>query len=184
MPGREEEKRTAYVAKATAEMDALAAAGARMAGNAFATVLFLKGEPNEAERNGAAPLSGRDGDGLRASLERLGYAPEDWCALLTVDVHGAPLSPDVLRRAVSSLAPSTLIPVDGAATRALQEAYAPELVAFEDLDAALLEPGRLVELLGMRTCSLGGFEAALDDPAEKRVMWERLKKLRPLSAPY
>lgn len=184
MPGHDEEKRAAYVAKARAEFDALAARGARLAGNAFATVLFIKGDLNDAEKAGAAPLSGKDGDALRAALARLGYAPEDWCALLTVDANGQPLSPDVLRMAVSSLSPTTLIPVDQTATRALQEAYAPELVAFEDLDAALLEPGRLVELLGMRTCSLGGFEAALSDPAEKAVMWQRLKKLPPLSAPY
>ena len=53
-----------------------------------------------------------------------------------------------------------------------------------DFDAAMLAPGHVVRILGMRVMALGGFEAALADPHAKQVMWARLKQLPPLGEPY
>ena len=50
--------------------------------------------------------------------------------------------------------------------------------------SAMLSPGWPVHTRGMRVMALGGFEAALDDPGRKRVMWERLKQLPPLDQPF
>ena len=75
-----DERRLAFVNKVATEVARLEAAGVVLAGNAFSSVCFLKGELSRQEREGAALLSGADGDALRASLAALGYAPADWCA--------------------------------------------------------------------------------------------------------
>ena len=88
---------------------------------------------------------------------------------------------------------------DGVALRAAFGAlgYAPEDwmalsttdVAGDDLDPmllrqALLVPGVVTHVLGMRVLNLGGFEESLADPRAKQLMWYRLKQLRPLGEPY
>jgi len=70
-----DERRLAFVNKVATEVARLEAAGVVLAGNAFSSVCFLKGELSRQEREGAALLSGADGDALRASLAALGYAP-------------------------------------------------------------------------------------------------------------
>ena len=45
-------------------------------------------------------------------------------------------------------------------------------------------PGVLARILGMRVLNLGGFEASLNDPKAKQLMWARLKLLPPLGEPY
>lgn len=177
-------RREAYVRKARAELGSLVERGVVMAGNAFSSVLLLKGLPNEAERTGAAPLSGADGKALRAALSALGYAPEDWCALLTVDAQGLPLDAALLREAICTLDPATLIACDDASAQLVREAYADTLFTLDDFEAAMLLPGRETQVLGMRVMALDGFEAALSDPHQKQIMWARLKRLPPLGAPY
>ena len=157
-----------------------------MVGNAFSSVLLLKGEPAEHERAGGRLLSGEDGDALRAALQALGYAPEDWAGLATWDEGGAPLPEDLLREAICVLDPATLIVCDHAAADRIRETYASEL---ELLDAKagerpMLADGEPTVVAGMRTLSLGGFAAALASKHEKQVMWYRLKKLPPLGEPY
>lgn len=178
------ERRDLYVAKVRADLASLAARGLITSGNAFSSVVFVKGLPNEAERTGAALLSGEDGKALRAALGALGYAPEDWCAVASCDAEGAPLGTALLREAVCALDPATLLACDEPAAQALREAYATELAAQEDFDAAMLTPGQVVRILGMRVIALGGFEAALADPRAKQVMWARLKQVPPLGEPY
>ena len=78
MASERDARRRAYLDKAAAEVDALAARGVVMGGNAFSTVLLVKGKLTEAEKNGDAPFSGADGTALKASLKALGYAPEEW----------------------------------------------------------------------------------------------------------
>ena len=173
-----------YVQKARAEGRALADRGVTLAGNAFSSVLFAKGEPNAAEREGAALLSGEDGKALRASLAALGYAPEDWAAFGTCDDAGDPLDPDVVRLVVATLDPATVILCDTAATTAFCNAFPDELAAQPTFDEAMLSPGYVVQVLGMRVMSLGGFEAALADARQKQIMWARLKQLPPLGEPY
>ena len=67
-PSRED-RHECYVAKARAELASLAERGVLMAGNAFSSILLVKGEPTAEERDGGAPFAGEDGTALRAALE-------------------------------------------------------------------------------------------------------------------
>lgn len=184
MGSERDARRRAYLDKTATEVDDLARRGVRAGGNAFSSVLLVKGELSEAEKSGEPPFSGADGAALRASLERLGYPPEDWEWLLTVTDQGEPLDADLLREAVAALDPATLVCCDEAAANLLREAYADDLAALESLEQAMLAPGQVVDLLGMRVLNLGGFAAALADPHDKQVMWARLKKIPPLGEPF
>ena len=184
MASERDARRRAYLDKATAELGALADRGALMGGNAFSSVLLVKGELTDAEKNGEPPFSGPDGTALRASLERLGYPPEDWAWLLAADGEGAPLDAALMREAVCALDPATMLCCDEAAAAVLRETYADELVALESLQEALLAPGAVARVLGMRVLNLGGFAAALGYSHEKQVMWARLKRIPPLGEPF
>ncbi len=184
MASERDARRRACVDKTAAETDSLAARGVRMGGNAFSAVLLVKGELNDAEKTGGQPLAGADGTALRASLERLGYAPEDWEWLLAVDAAGQPLDAGLMREAVCALDPATLVCCDEAAADLLREAYADDLAEIDSLEEALLAPGMVAHVCGMRVLNLGGFERALADPHEKQVMWARLKKIPPLGEPF
>ena len=177
-------RRELYVSKAQEELGSLAERGVITAGNAFSSVLFVKGELSEDEQAGARPLSGADGKALRAALSALGYAPEDWCALLSVTRDGSPIGPELFREAITALDPATLVACDEAAAQSVREAYAEQLSQLSDFDEALLTPGKVSRVLGMRVMNLGGFAAALSDAHQKQVMWARLKRLPPLGAPY
>lgn len=179
-----DERRLAFVNKVATEVARLETEGVVLAGNAFSSVCFLKGELSRQERGGAALLSGVDGDALRASLAALGYAPEDWCAAATCLRDGRSLAADTLVRAVVTLDPSTLIICDDAAAAAVRGAYADELSSLPDERQSALEAGWVVPLLGMRAMNLGGFAAALLDQRQKQLMWARLKQLPPLGEPY
>ena len=181
-PSREA-RRAAAVAKARTELAGLSARGVTMAGNAFSSVLLLKGEPAEDEREKGL-LSGPDGAALRAALQALGYAPEDWAGLAAWDDAGDPLDPGLLREAVCALDPATLVVCDAAAADLVREAYADDLASLESFEEAMLAEGVVVQLAGMRALALGGFAAALGDQAAKQLMWRRLKQLPPLGEPY
>lgn len=184
MASEREARRRAYLDKTAAETDGLVARGAIFGGNAFSEVLLVKGELSEAEKNGEPPLSGADGKALRASLDRLGYAPEDWEWALAVDADGEPLDASLFRETVCALDPATLVCCDEAAANLAREAYADELALLDRLEEAMLLPGEIAQILGMRMLNLGGFEAALGDAHEKQVMWARLKKIAPLGEPF
>ena len=183
VPNRDE-RRARYLAKTREEIGALAKHGVVMAGNAFSSVLLLKGEPSPDEHEGKSLLGGDDGRALRAALQALGYAPEDWAGLATWDADGASLTPELLREAVCTLDPATLVLCDVPATMLVREAYAEELALLERFDEAMLMDGVVVQVGGMRVMALGGFAAALADPHDKQVMWARLKQLPPLGEPY
>lgn len=187
--------RAARVAAASRELESLSARGVRMDGDGFSPIVLVKGELNEEERSGGELLSGADGRALRAALLRLGYAPEDFCALATVAGEGEPgvvpvrapgdpLPPELFREALEALDPEAVLLLDAAAVATMREAYADALVEIESLEAAMLEPGEVASVLGRRVLALGGFEAALDDPADKQRVWAYLKRLPPLGAPY
>lgn len=184
MASERDARRRACLDKAAAEVDSVRARGAVMGGNAFSSVLFLKGEPGSEELSGAEPLSGDDGRALRASLKALGYAPEDWAALLAVDAGGEPLDAGLLREAVGALDPATLVCCDEAAASLAREAYADDLAELPSLSEAMLEAGVVAHVCGMRVLNLGGFAAALSDPGQKQVMWARLKQIPPLGEPF
>lgn len=184
MPSDREQRRQAYLEKTRSEVASLVERGVRMGGNAFSPVLLAKGELTAEEAAGAEPFSGADGAALKASLKALGYAPEDWETLVATDADGAPLSPDLMRLTIATLDPATLVCCDEAATQAVRDAYAEELSSLEDLNEALLPAGMVAHVCGMRFLNLGGFAAALSDPAQKQVMWHRLKQVPPLAEPY
>lgn len=186
MASQRDVRKNAYLDKARYEAEQLVRSGVVMSGNAFAQVLFVKGipDPGELENDGRNLLAGADGKALRASLAALGYEPQDWAAMSSLKASGEPLEPDLFRLAVTTLQPTTLIACDEPAAQAIREAYADELVAIEDFDTAMLAPGKVAPVRGMRVMNLGGFEAALSDSHQKQIMWARLKRLPPLGEPY
>ena len=186
MASERDARRRAYLDKAAAELDALTKRGVVMGGNALSSVLLVKGELSDAEKNGDAPFSGADGTALRASLDRLGYAPEDWEWALGVTADGTPLEAGLFRLAICTLDPATLVCCDDAAANLVREAYADELSSLDRLEEAMLLPGEVAHILGVRVLNLGGFAAALasGDAREKQVMWARLKRIAPLGEPF
>ena len=177
------EKKEALLAAARAEMERLESRGVRVEGNALSPILLVKGVLNEQERAGAPLLSGADGQALRAALLRLGYAPEDFCALAAVMPDKA-LGPELFREAIEAVDPEAIVLLDGAATDAMREAYAETLAAIEQFEVAMLMPGLVAHVLGRRVLALDGFEAALAATREKQRMWAYLKQLPPAGAPY
>lgn len=199
------DRKAALLAAEHQELDALRARGVRMAGNAFSSIVLVKGSLNEAERSGAPLLSGADGTALRAALLRLGYPPEDFCALAAVggpaasgDLPdgaapvvaspfgdaGKPLPPELFREGLEALDPECVVLLDEAAADVMREAYADALSVIEQFEVAMLMPGLVANVLGRRVLALGGFEGALSDPAAKQRAWAYLKQVPPAGAPY
>ncbi|MCH4053103.1 MAG: hypothetical protein LKG38_05140 [Atopobiaceae bacterium] len=178
------QRRDAYVAKASFELASLRERGVETAGNAFSSLLLVKGELSEEEAAGAALLSGPDGRALASAFERLGYAPEDWASLSALGPDGAPLAPGLAREAVCCLDPDTLVALDDVAADLMRQAFAEELVRLPSLGQAMLADGEVAQVLGMRVIALGGFAASLASPREKQLMWARLKQIPPLGEPY
>ena len=176
--------RAAYTAALRQQLTGLAERGVWVAGNVFSPVVLVKGRLNAQELAGGELLGGADGKALRAALERLGYAPEDFCALASCADDGAPLPAALLREALELVDPEAVIALDDPAADALRAAYADELAREEDFNRAMLTPGVVAHVLGRRFLALDGFEAALADPAAKQRMWAYLKQMPPEGAPY
>lgn len=171
-------------AKAQAELHQLEEQGIRLAGNACAAVLFLKGDLSADERAGGALLAGADGDALRKSLNALGYDPTDWLAMACCSTAGHQLDSEQLRLALATLDPETVVALDDTAAHLLRDCYADELATQEDVHVSALEAGLIAHVLGMRFLNLGGFALSLDDPQRKQFMWACLKRIAPLGEPY
>lgn len=211
MPITSADQKAALLEAGKQELQSLEGRGVRIAGNAMSTIVLVKGELNEAERAGAELLSGADGTALRACLTRLGYAPEDFCALSAVAgivgsaddalsteasaaegarmqepavVPGATLPSELFREALEALDPEAVLLLDETAANVLRDAYADALVVIDDFDTAMLKPGLVAHVLGRRVLTLDGFEAALGDKAEKQRMWAYIKQFPPAGAPY
>lgn len=189
------DRRSALLAAAEQELDALVQCGVRICGNAASPVVLVKGELNADEAAGADVLAGADGTALRAALERLGYAPEDFCALAAVagpyeegaaprTVAGDPLPAELFREALEALDPEAVVLLDDTAAALMRDAYAEELARIEQFEVAMLTPGLVARVLGRRVLALDGFEAALGDVRAKQRMWAYLKQIPPLGAPY
>ena len=103
---------------------------------------------------------------------------------LSCDDAGAPLADELFLSAIVTLDPATLVICDEAAARLARNVFAEDLAQLADFDAAMLAPGALAVVRGIRMMNLGGFAAALGDNREKQVMWRRLKMLPPLGEPY
>lgn len=189
------ERKEALAAAAEQELKSLQARGVRISGNAFSPILLIKGDLDEAERAGGELLTGADGGALRSALSRLGWEPEDFCALSAVagagdssivpDVDpGQLLTVDLFREAVEALDPEAIILLDNTAADLLRETYADALAIIEDFNTAMLVPGLVAQVLGRRVLALDGFEASLTDKREKQRMWAYIKQLPPLGSAY
>lgn len=175
MPSERFMRKEAYMAKTTHEFGDFAAQGVCMAGNAFASVLLVKGQEDFEE----AELSA-----LKASLEHLGYAPEAWATLLTTTKTGDPINPQLVRQAISAFSPDTVLMVNDAAVTSVREAYAEELEQLKTDAEKTFSPRVLVYVCGMRMVNLDNFAGALEDPRQKQLRWAAIKQVPPLGEPY
>lgn len=175
MPSERSMRKEAYMAKTTHEFGDFAARGVCMAGNAFASVLLVKGQEDFEE----AELSA-----LKASLEHLGYAPEAWATLLTTTKTGDPINPQLVRQAISAFSPDTVLMVNDAAVALVHEAYADELGQLTTDAEKNFSPRVLVRVCGMRMVNLDNFAGALEDPRQKQLRWAAIKQVPPLGEPY
>ena len=175
MPSERSMRKEAYMAKTTHEFGDFAVRGVCMAGNAFASVLLVKGQEDFEE----AELSA-----LKASLEHLGYAPEAWATLLTTTKTGDPINPQLVRQAISAFSPNTVLMVNDAAVTSVREAYADELGQLTTDAEKNFSPRVLVRVCGMRMVNLDNFAGALEDPRQKQLRWAAIKQVPPLGEPY
>ncbi len=175
MPSERSMRKEAYMAKTTHEFGDFAAQGVCMAGNAFASVLLVKGQEDFGEEELSA---------LKASLEHLGYAPEAWATLLTTTKTGDPINPQLVRQAISAFSPDTVLMVNDAAVTSVREAYAEELEQLKTDAEKTFSPRVLVRVCGMRMVNLDNFAGALEDPRQKQLRWAAIKQVPPLGEPY
>ena len=175
MPSERSMRKEAYMAKTTHEFGDFAAQGVCMAGNAFASVLLVKGQEDFGEEELSA---------LKASLEHLGYAPEAWATLLTTTKTGDPINPELVRQAISAFSPDTVLLVNDAAVTSVREAYAEELEQLKTDAEKTFSPRVLVRVCGMRMVNLDNFAGALEDPRQKQLRWAAIKQVPPLGEPY
>ena len=175
MPSERSMRKEAYMAKTTHEFGDFAVQGVCMAGNAFASVLLVKGHEDFEE----AELSA-----LKASLEHLGYAPEAWATLLATTKTGDPINPQLVRQAISAFSPDTVLMVNDAAVTSVREAYAGELGQLSTDAEKNFSPRVLVRVCGMRMVNLDNFAGALEDPRQKQMRWAAIKQVPPLGEPY
>ena len=175
MPSERSMRKEAYMAKTTHEFGDFAVQGVCMAGNAFASVLLVKGQEDFEETELSA---------LKASLEHLGYAPEAWATLLTTTKTGEPINPELVRQAISAFSPDTVLLVNDAAVTSVREAYADELGQLTTDAEKNFSPRVLVRVCGMRMVNLDNFAGALEDPRQKQLRWAAIKQVPPLGEPY
>lgn len=175
MPSERSMRKEAYMAKTTHEFGDFAAQGVCMAGNAFASVLLVKGQEDFEETELSA---------LKASLEHLGYAPEAWATLLTTTKTGDPINPQLVRQAISAFSPDTVLMVNDAAVTSVREAYTDELGQLTTDAEKNFSPRVLVRVCGMRMVNLDNFAGALEDPRQKQMRWAAIKQVPPLGEPY
>lgn len=172
----EDEVARIYLERTREELESLRDEGFLTAGNAFCSVLLVKGRPGPCEQAGGELLGGADGPALRAALGKLGWGEGDWGALATfLSQPGAPQAdPADVAVAVEVFDPECVVALDTPAAHALAHAWGL---------TAPLPVGSVQHVLGRRVLALGGFEAALASDQGKRDMWSRLKQLPPLPAP-
>lgn len=165
----------------TAELEDLRCAGVNFAGTIYSPILVLKSQIFSHDHDlETALLQDADSHALAKSFEALGFAKDDFCVLLSscYDETGEKfeLLPQLLKLAIASFAPRYIVVADKQAYEQLKEAYAAELQCVAE--------GELASLSGMQVLALGNFYAALQDPEQKRLMWQRLKQLKTESVQY
>lgn len=175
MPSERAKRKDVYLAKTTQEFSTFAKQGVCMTGNAFASVLIIKGQEDFEEQELSA---------LRASLEHLGYAPEAWATMLTTTKHGREIDPTLLRQAIIAFSPHTVLIANDAARISFCTAYADDLAQLGSAEEQQLSPRLLVHVCGMRVVNLDNFSRALGDSHQKQMRWSAIKQVPPLGEPY
>lgn len=165
----------------SAELDDLRCAGVHFAGKIYSPILVLKSLLLTRENDPqTALLHEADVIALSKSFEALGFDKQDFCVLLSThyDDEGntVELLPELLKLAISSFAPRYIVTADLKAAEQLKQAYGNEVYEGKE--------GELSVLLGIQLLQLGNFHEALQDPEQKRIMWQRLQQLSPRSVQY
>ncbi len=173
-----------YMSKMKEQVQILLDQGLLATGNSLGSVLILKGDLTFADIHSGL-LSGNDGVAFKNALthEKLGYSPDAWCAIGTKTADGKEFYPIQLREAIIALDAQTIIICDQPAQDAFRNAFADELADLPNLLDALLAPGQVVNVLGMRVLYLDGFEKCLTSEDQKRQRWEWLKLIPALKQP-
>lgn len=149
----EQKSRTAYYKKMCAEASALFKQGVMLEGNAFCTVLFAG-----MFDVGLCFSKSAVGSALLSAFKALGYAPGSWAA---IDCKANIESIAVIR---ATLQPNVIVAYDAKGRSVF--------------GADNLKEGEIKDVFGIRTLWLGNFKKALNNPREKRIMWERLQNIR------
>lgn len=137
------------------------------AGDPFAEVFLVKGEPGPAEGSGGEALSGPDGTALRKALTALGFDPGSVFA--SVSRPEAGLEAESLRARLRAQVEA----VDPWVVVALDAVAATDVAAAFELDA--LPFGRRVYAGGRQFVAVEGFEASLGDERAKLRIWRQLQ---------
>ena len=143
-------------------------------GNRFASIVAVKGEAGEAEREGK-PFFGEDAEALENAFVSLGWGFNSWCGVTLEVSDKDTLSALELRMIVEIIDPQVVVALDRRALLMLQEGYGDELLP------EIPSPGKKTTLLGRTFVYVDGFEVALasDDEGEaKRRVWRELKVLK------
>lgn len=154
-------------------------------GDPDAAVLLVKGHPGPAEASGLPVMSGPDGVAAARALEALGFDPASifWMLSRPVAAGGQSETPSTgCSAAVSERVRLVIEAVDPFAVVALDPTAAVDVAAAFALEP--LSPGRSVRVLGRTILALGGLEASLNDPAQKRRVWDQFRALKTPADPW
>ena len=150
---------------------------AYLSGDVLASLVAVKGNPGQAEREGGAPFSGDDGLALDKSFGRLGWGfgsqdTRTWLGVLLAPSGQPALTAHKLRLLCEIVDPLALVALDERARLVLQDAFAHD----EKGLAAAFAPGSVATALGRTLISVEGFEDALADADAKQKVWAQLKR--------
>ncbi len=173
-----------YMDKIKEQIQVLIDQGLIATGNALGSVLILKGDLSFKDLNSGL-LSGADGIAFKAALThpKMKYAPGDWSAFATKTADGKEFDAIQLREAIIAADVQTIIICDDHAQEAFRNAFAEELSDLPNLLDALLAPGQVVKILGMRVLNLDGFEKSLGFKDQKALRWKWLQQIPALGEP-
>ncbi len=173
-----------YMDKVKDQIQTLLDKGLIATGNSLGSLLILKGDLTFKDLNSGL-LSGADGDAFKAALThpKMGYAPDDWSAFATRTADGEDFDSRELRDAIIAADVQTVIISDSTAQTAFRNAFADELADLPDLLDALLAPGQVVKVQGMRVLNLDGFEKSLGSKEQKTQRWKWLLEVPALREP-
>ena len=141
------------------------------AGDVFAAVMLVKGDPGPAEIAGGAALSGPDGEAARKALEAIGFGQEPVFATVARPEAGIEREQleKRLRGQIEAIDPYAVIALDRVAAELLAEVARIERLAM----------GRPVRWMGRVLLAVDGLESSLVDDGAKRRVWNQLKGLAP-----